>query len=156
MAVSGSVSLELLYHQKPAVILYHISPFAFFVQRLFRKVRYITLVNLLTTDDLFPKHVATYDRDDPADANVLMPEYLTCQDVSARLAGHLVEWLTDPAKRAEIVDGLSTLKERIGYGGASSRAADYILEELSRRRPRKLKSHFPFARQLDGASRGAA
>ncbi len=45
MAVSGSVSLELLYHTKPSVILYHISRLAFFLQRFFRKVRYITLVN---------------------------------------------------------------------------------------------------------------
>ena len=59
MAVSGSVSLELLYHTKPSVILYYISPLAFFLQKFFRKVRYITLVNLLVTDDLFPKKVAT-------------------------------------------------------------------------------------------------
>ena len=61
MAVSGSVSLELLYHTKPTVILYYISRFAYFVQTFFRKVRYITLVNLLTATDLFPKRVATYD-----------------------------------------------------------------------------------------------
>ena len=47
MAVSGSVSLELLYHTKPTVILYYISRLAMFVQTFFRKVRYITLVNLL-------------------------------------------------------------------------------------------------------------
>ena len=52
------------------------------MQRFFRKVRYITLVNLLTTDDLFPKRVAVYDPNDPADADVLMPEYLTCEDKS--------------------------------------------------------------------------
>src|SRR6185295_14935386 len=75
MACSGSVSLELLYHTTPAVILYYISPLAYFVQRFFRKVRYITLVNLLTTDDLFPKKVSVYNPNDPADAKVLMPEY---------------------------------------------------------------------------------
>jgi lipid-A-disaccharide synthase len=93
MAVSGSVSLELLYHTKPTVILYYVSRFAFFVQRFLRKVRYITLVNLLTTDDLFPKRVATYDPTDPADAHVLMPEYLTCGDKSQQVAAHVVEWL---------------------------------------------------------------
>ena len=49
------MSLELLYHTTPSVILYQVSRLAFSVQRFFRKVRYITLVNLLTSDDLFPK-----------------------------------------------------------------------------------------------------
>ncbi len=47
MSVSGSVSLELLYHTTPTVILYWISRPAYFVQAFFRKVKYITLVNLL-------------------------------------------------------------------------------------------------------------
>jgi lipid-A-disaccharide synthase len=156
MAVSGSVSLELLYHAKPSVILYHVSRLAFFAQRFFRKVRYITLVNLLTTDDLFPKRVAVYNPSDPVDAAVLMPEYLTCQDKSRQVAEHIVEWLTDPAKRAARVSQLTELKERVGYGGASRRAADYLVAELEKRRPLALRTHFPFAGQLESAARGAA
>ena len=52
MSVSGSVSLELLYHTTPTVILYWIDRFAYFVQSFFRKVKYITLVNLLATGEL--------------------------------------------------------------------------------------------------------
>jgi lipid-A-disaccharide synthase len=156
MAVSGSVSLELLYHTKPSVILYHVSRLAFFVQRFFRKVRYITLVNLLTTDDLFPKRVAVYDPDDPVDAGVLMPEYLTCEDKSQQVAQHIVEWLSDPAKWAARVTQLAGLKERVGYGGASGRAADYMIAELEKCTRPTLRTHFPFAAQLETASRGAA
>jgi lipid-A-disaccharide synthase len=157
MAVSGSVSLELLYHTKPSVILYYVSPLAFFVQRFFRKVRYITLVNLLVTDDLFPKKVATYDPLDPVDAKVLMPEYLTCEDKSGQLAEHVVEWLTDPAKRATKIAQLAELKAQVGYGGASMRAADYMLRELDRTSQRPVpRSHFPFATRLEEAARGAA
>lgn len=157
MAVSGSVSLELLYHTKPSVILYYISPLAFFVQSFFRKVRYITLVNLLVTDDLFPKKVATYDPHDPVDAKVLMPEYLTYEDKSAEVAEHVVEWLTDPAKRAARVAQLAELKEQVGYGGASKRAADYLLAELGRRAVRPApRTHFHFATRLEEAARGAA
>lgn len=157
MAVSGSVSLELLYHTKPSVILYHISPLAFQVQKPFRKVRYITLVNLLVTDDLFPKKVAVYDPADPVDAKVLLPEYLTCEDKSAQVASHIVEWLTQPAKRNERIAQLAALKEVVGHGGASKRAADYLLAELDRiaNRPR-LRTHFPFATRLEEAARGAA
>jgi lipid-A-disaccharide synthase len=156
MAVSGSVSLELLYHTKPTVILYHISRFAFFVQRFFRKVRYITLVNLLTADDLFPKRVSTYSPTDPADTHVLMPEYLTCEDKSEQVAAHLVEWVTDAAKRSQRVAQLTELKERVGHGGASHRAAQYIADVLDARRPPRLRTHFPFESRLDEAARGAA
>jgi lipid-A-disaccharide synthase len=156
MAVSGSVSLELLYHTTPAVILYNVSRAAFFVQRFFRKVRYITLVNLLTTDDLFPRRVATYDRHDPADAKALMPEYLTCEDRSADVAGHVVEWLTQPARRERLVAEMAALREKVGHGGASRRAADYILNELARRPLRELWTHHSFDRVRQSTAREAA
>jgi lipid-A-disaccharide synthase len=157
MAVSGSVSLELLFHTKPSVILYHISRFAMIVQSFFRKVRYITLVNLLVTDDLYPRRVAFYDPNDPIDAKVLMPEYLTCEDKSRDVAEHVLQWLTDPAKRQARVVELAALKEVVGHGGASCQAADYILSELERAaESRALRSHFPFASRLAEASRGAA
>jgi lipid-A-disaccharide synthase len=156
MAVSGSVSLELLYHTTPTVILYYISPLAFFVQTFFRKVRYITLVNLLTTSDLFPKRVATYDPADPVDAEVLMPEYLTCEDKSAAVAEHVTQWLTDSALRAERVAQLAELKQRIAHGGASQRAAEYLLNVLDARRPAALRTHYPFAPRQEEALDHAA
>ncbi len=151
MAVSGSVSLELLYHTKPTVILYYISRFAYFVQKFFRKVRYITLVNLLTATDLFPKRVAVYNPNDPVDAHVLMPEYLTCEDKSREVAGHIVEWITEPAVRARRVGQLAELKERVGHGGASVRAADYMLEILDDCPKNALKTHYSFAAPADGS-----
>jgi lipid-A-disaccharide synthase len=156
IAVSGSVSLELLYHTKPAVILYYISWLAFFVQRFFRKVRYITLVNLLTASDLFPKRVAQYNPSDPVDAGVLMPEYLTCVDKSREVAQHIVEWLADPAKRAARAAQLAELKERVGYGGASRKAAEYLVAELEKCQPRTLRTHYAFADEVAAATRGAA
>lgn len=156
MAVSGSVSLELLYHTTPTVILYYVSRLAFFVQKFLRKVRYITLVNLLTATDLFPKRVATYDRNDPVDAHVLMPEYLTCQDRSEQVASHVVEWLTDPAQRLARKAALAELKERVGHGGASVRAADYIFQALDARQKPKLRTHHSFEAVAAATARDAA
>jgi len=84
MAVSGSVSLELLYHTRPTVVLYWINRLAFRLQGYFRKVKYITLANLLTAGDPFTDDAAasSYDPDDPAHADVLFPEYPTCEDKS--------------------------------------------------------------------------
>ncbi len=156
MSVSGSVSLELLYHTKPTVILYHISHFAYLLQTFFRKVRYITLVNLLTATDLFPKKVATYNPGDPLDAHVLMPEYLTCEDKSQQVANHIVEWLYQPAKRTALVAELAALKENVGHGGASRRAADYVLDALDARCRPVLRTHYTFDTQVEEAVRGAA
>ncbi len=133
MAVSGSVSLELLCQAKPTVILYWISKLAYFVQGYFRKVKYITLVNLLSTDEIYPEDVTPYD---PAQADadrVLYPEYLTCEDKSAQVAAHVVEWLSDAAKREARIAELAALKAKVAHGGASSRAADYIVRSLAER-----------------------
>jgi len=130
MAVSGSVSLELLHHGKPTVVLYWISRFAYFVQGFFRKVKYITLVNLLTADELFPKDVRPYDPAQPGAEKVLFPEYLTCDDRSAQVAAHAIEWLSDERRRRERVRELVQLKVRVGHGGASRVAAEYILKAL--------------------------
>jgi len=142
MACSGSVSLELLYHTKPTVILYWISPLAFQVQKLFRKVRYITLVNLLAADDPFAEDLTPYRPDAPGSERVLFPEYLTCSDESARIAEHVVEWLTDRPQRERRVAELAQLKASMAHGGASRRAAQYILRELARCRAPIPEPHF--------------
>ena len=131
MACSGSVSLELLYHAKPTVILYWISRAAYFVQRYFRKVKYITLVNLLATGELYPADLSPYDPSQPGAGRVLFPEYLTCEDRSEQIAAHVIGWLRDPAARAARVAELERLKARVARAGASARAAKYILDALN-------------------------
>ncbi len=135
LACSGSVSLELLYHAKPSVVLYRISRVGFLIQSLFRRARYITLVNLLTADDIATRRPAwIYDPADPRDAHVLLPEYLTCTDKSEQIAAHVIEWLTNPAVRADRVAALQQLSDRYAQGGASARAAEYIARELQQPR----------------------
>ncbi len=130
MAVSGSVSLELLYQTRPTVVLYWISRFAYSVQKRFRHVKYITLVNLLSAPDPFGPDLTPYH---PAQAHadrVLFPEYLTCEDRTPQIAAHLIDWLTDASRYGERVAALGELKQRVGHGGASRRAAEYILKAL--------------------------
>ncbi len=142
MACSGSVSLELLYQTKPTVILYWITPLAYRVQEYFRKVKYITLVNLLVADELFPADLTPYDPAQPDADRVLFPEYLTCEDKSSQIAAHLIHWLTDQAARIRLEQRLAELKARIGHGGASDRAAEYILKALGREGPPLAPPHF--------------
>ena len=130
LACSGSVSLELLYRRKPTVIHYRIGRLAFAVQRYFRKVRFITLVNLLASDDRYCQRGEVYDasRD-----RVPYPEYLTCEDRSIAMADDLLGWLRDPAAYAATVEQLTALRARFVCLGASQRAAVYIQRQLDRR-----------------------
>ena len=130
MACSGSVSMELLYYTKPTVIHYWISPLAYAVQKRFRKVKYITLVNLLSTGELYPADLSPYDPSQADAEKVLFPEYLSCGDKSAAVAAHVIQWLKDPAALARQVAALGRLKAEVAHGGASARAAEYILQAL--------------------------
>jgi lipid-A-disaccharide synthase len=166
MSVSGSVSLELLYHTTPTVILYWISKPAYFVQAFFRKVKYITLVNLLAAGgidaeemgqgpggrgqgagidgaasgpepDIHPSsfilHPSTSNPQsipDPSPEDALFPEYLTCEDKSEEIARAVIDWLTVPGNRQERVAALAALKAQVAHGGASRRAAEYILAAI--------------------------
>jgi lipid-A-disaccharide synthase len=129
LACSGSVSLELLYHEKPTVIQYSISRFMNVMQRYLRQVPYITLVNLLATDDLFSPSKMLSKSD--LDAKTIpFPEYLTCQDKSREMADHIIQWLTDGAEHQRRVEHLRELKRQFAHPGASATAAKYILKTL--------------------------
>jgi lipid-A-disaccharide synthase len=155
MAVSGSVSLELLYQKKPTVILYWINRFANFIQARFRTVKYITLVNLLSAKDIFiERRGAEPETDAPTGLvrdrpllpeqrdRVLFPEYLTSGDKTLEIAAHVIRWLVVEETREGLVAELAKLKARIGHGGASRIAAEFILGELAKRSAPVSRPHF--------------
>ncbi len=113
IAVSGSVSLELLACNKPTVVYYRVGSLPLFIQRLFRRTRYITLVNLLAVDREYDAETGRtpvfYEKSmsvipaepSPADRDrMLFPEFLTAKDRSKDAAAYLIHWLSDPAKLA--------------------------------------------------------
>lgn len=131
LACSGSVSLELLYHGKPSVILYrtHVTRPQLWLARKLLTVRYITLPNLIACEDRFDVS-SRYDPDGPAGDFVPFPEYLTIEDRSAEIAQKIVGWLSDPAVYAERVAWLERLKQEHAHGGASKTAADHLVRLL--------------------------
>jgi lipid-A-disaccharide synthase len=153
LAVSGSVSLELLDAAKPTVVLYWISRLAYFVQGFFRRTTYITLVNLLAAKELFPAKVPAFDPDAPGAEAVLFPEYLTCEDRSEAMARHLLRWLENEGQRQACIQRLMALREKVAHGGASARAADYILAELTRPADSPPRPHCLPAGQARAAAR---
>ena len=110
IAVSGSVSLELMYRAKPTVIVYRVTRLLRWLARRFVKLSYITLVNLLANEEVFP-------------------EFLTSVDESDRVASHIIDWLADPAKRSAAVAKIAALRDRVASPGACDRAAEFLLNE---------------------------
>src|SRR5438876_10212878 len=105
ISVSGSVSLELMYRLKPAVILYKVGRLFWLVGAyILLASKYITLVNLLAGEEVYP-------------------EYPTCRDRSSAMAAHVLTWLNDPAVRAERVQRLRKLRDELARPGACDRAA---------------------------------
>jgi lipid-A-disaccharide synthase len=109
VAVSGSVSLELLHHLKPTAVVYKIGSFWLKLSQRLLASKYITLVNLLADQELFP-------------------EYLTDHCESRAIAAQLHEWLTNDAARTQLRDQLRALRDRVGQPGACERAARYLLD----------------------------
>jgi lipid-A-disaccharide synthase len=130
IAVSGSVSLELLASRVPTVIVYRISGLAYVVQSWFRRARFITLVNLLACRDPVRAVRGTWwaPRDvESADPEAVYPEFLAVQDPAERAAAQMIEWLTDPAALGRTRARIEAVALRVATGGSAARAADAVL-----------------------------
>jgi lipid-A-disaccharide synthase len=114
VAVSGSVSLELMFRAKPTVIVYRMSPLSLWLARRLVKLQYFTLVNLLAGEELFP-------------------EIATSRDESDRIAGQLLRWLTDAGERQAAVARIAALRDRVAVPGACDRAAAFLLQAMAKR-----------------------
>jgi lipid-A-disaccharide synthase len=120
VAVSGSVSLELLYRTTPTVVIYRTSRFHMQLVRWLKKCRFISLVNLLADRELFP-------------------EYLGVADESASVSGHLLRWLNDESAYQSVRNELRLLRERVAEPGACRRAAEMIVSLAEKRSRRTLR-----------------
>jgi lipid-A-disaccharide synthase len=111
IAKSGSVSLEMLYHGTPAVVVYQVPLAEEMLARLIVKCKYYSLVNLLLDKPLFP-------------------EYLGARLPAEKIAGSVLRWLEDPAAYGAVKGELAALRERVAIPGACDRAAEVVLKAV--------------------------
>jgi lipid-A-disaccharide synthase len=108
MSVSGSVSLEILARDKPAVMIYQHHWFTIMLGHMLKRAKYITLVNLLV------------DR-------LLLPEYFAAKCLGATMAEHVLHWLNNPDAYRQLRGELANLRAEVMRPGAVERAADAVL-----------------------------
>lgn len=113
IAGAGTITLQVAYYLKPMIIVYKISPFAYFIARPFLTTPYIGLVNALAR-------------------KMIVPELLMFRKNSTWLASQAIQLLSNGQKRQACINELTSLIGEIGKPGASEHAADEILNLLHR------------------------
>ncbi len=129
LACSGSVSLELMYHRKPSVIVYRLSPAQWVMKKLFLRIPYVTLVNLLWLGDLDQRRE---DIPRPTSRRIPFPEFTWVDSPAEEMSKHLCRWLKRDDAYQTSVGLINEVAIQVETNGASKKAAESILSVLGR------------------------
>ena len=112
MVASGTATLETALLRKPMVVVYKTSLLTWSLAKLFIKIPYIGLVNIMA-------------------GKQIVPECLQFQATGGEIAQELKNIFTNEPKLADIKYELEQVKKSLGPPGASERAAKEILRVVS-------------------------
>jgi len=111
IVASGTATLEVAILQKPMVIVYKTSLLTWVLAKFFIKIKNIGLVNVVA-------------------GKRIVPECIQFQATGQRIARELKDIFTDEIRIANIKTNLRKVKESLGHGNASLRAAEEILKAI--------------------------
>jgi lipid-A-disaccharide synthase len=111
LVASGTATLETALMEKPMVILYRLSAFSYWIGRRLIRVPSIGLVNIVAGERI-------------------VPELVQRQVEGAEIARLALRILGDCPYREEMVSKLKRVRQLLGTGGASERAAEIASELL--------------------------
>ncbi|TVM04377.1 MAG: lipid-A-disaccharide synthase [Candidatus Brocadia sp. WS118] len=109
IAGAGTITLQIAYYLKPMIVLYKISPFAYFIARPFLTTPYIGLANALAE-------------------KTIVPEILMLRKNYRWLAREAIQFLRNDQKRQTCINELVSLIDTVGRPGASEHAAEEVLK----------------------------
>ncbi len=114
LVTSGTATLETALFDVPQVVCYKVpaSWAARIIKKLFIKVRYVSLVNLVSFSEV-------------------VPELLGSDMNASNVREHLMPLLSDTVERQMQLDGYTQMKGILGPAGAPDRAADQIIKLLT-------------------------
>lgn len=113
--VSGSVSLEMLVRDKPAIVVYRLLPITYLIFRPLVSINSITLPNLIAGRKLLPEWLVVFRRK---------------RDVR-EMSAVIARWIGNPIELARAARELRRLREEVVIEGATGRTADRILSRLA-------------------------
>ena len=114
LVTSGTATLETALFEVPQVVCYKVpvSWAARIIKNLFIKVKYVSLVNLISFSEV-------------------VPELLGSDMNAENVHDHLIPLLSDTIERCMQMDGYEQMKSLLGPAGAPDRAARKIVDLLS-------------------------
>ena len=111
MVASGTATIETALLGCPMIVVYKTSAVTFFFGRMLVKVKHIGMVNIVA-------------------GRPVCPEYIQHQATPEALAAGMVPLLGDTPEREAMIQGLERVRALLGQGGASDRAAGFVLEAM--------------------------
>ena len=108
---SGTVTLQIAIAEKPMLITYITSPFTYLLGKIFVKIPYLGLVNVIAK-------------------KFIVPEMLQYEARPERLAQKILQIISSENEMNEMKGELRRVKNSLGSPGASKRAAEIINKML--------------------------
>jgi lipid-A-disaccharide synthase len=112
ITASGTATIQCVLHERPMVVVYRVSPLTYRLGKPFVKVDTFAMPNLVA-------------------GRRIVPELIQDDFTAERTAEEALALLTDPAKHAVMRNALADVRQQLGPPGASSRAADAVLEVIT-------------------------
>ena len=110
LTASGTATVEIAILERPMIIFYKVSPFAYFFLKKMVKLPYIGMVNIIAKKEIVPEFIQGR-----ANAEKILPTALAL--------------LEQKEKREKMSEQLRRVKKSLGNPGAADRAAEIILKE---------------------------
>jgi lipid-A-disaccharide synthase len=114
LVASGTATLETALLERPMVIMYRMAPISYALARLFVRVPFIGMPNLIAERQVVPELIQS----------AVTPE---------RIVQAARQLLDDPQAYRVTQEGLREVRRRLGSGGAAARAANLALAMLAKK-----------------------
>lgn len=111
LVASGTATLETALLGVPMIVIYKISALSYFIGKLIIDVKNISLVNIIA-------------------GKTVVPELIQSEASGAQIAAEALSILKNRNKRQEMINGLQSIRSRLGEPGAARRAAQIAIDML--------------------------
>lgn len=111
LVASGTATLETALLGVPMIVIYKISALSYFIGNLIIDVKNISLVNIIA-------------------GKTVVPELIQSEASGAQIAAEALSILKNRNKRQEMINGLQSIRSRLGEPGAARRAAQIAIDML--------------------------
>jgi len=112
---SGTATVQAAIHGAPMVVVYRLSPLTYTIGRRFVQISTYAMANLIA-------------------GRTIVPELIQDACTADSVASEVIRYLTDAVHAQRTRESLAEVRDSLGRGGASARAAAAILELVDRGR----------------------